>query len=171
MESARDTRVREKFFLRAVELQTTKKKFAKYEDAVKIIQKGGADTFLKYNLDFASLSAKGIEEYNRDNLKAQIGIGRYTAKGYIKAQNYAQKLESEANVFVRVGFVSRWNAVYMYNGLRQDYVGSLKFAYEGLLVSVDVNVLDFMTDHEEGKSIYKSSSRWRAKTMPKLNKH
>ena len=110
----------------------------KYFQAAFAVEQGGASTFRKLNLEFASV-AYVANRQDRDYLADKdIAKGIYTREEYVKAQGFTAKLQNKAGVFVQASSGD----------------GTFSYSYNGTIASVGVKCLNIMASHEEAEAVW-----------------
>ncbi|EKU71163.1 hypothetical protein [Selenomonas sp. F0473] len=129
------------------------KKFERYRGIISKIQRGGEETFRKYNLLFASMAAIANITHTDGEIDKHIARGRTIHAEYARTKAYASELQSRAGVFVTSDPATDI-------GIRYEYNGSL--------ANIGVKQLDFMARHREADDIWVKVAQGAYKTRGEI---
>jgi hypothetical protein len=77
-----------------------KKALAKYYNTTINIQKGGKNTFKKYNLEYAAIAAYSSNKLANEKAQSSINAGNYSTENYQKIKTMANDLQKDSGIYI-----------------------------------------------------------------------
>ncbi|WP_196606984.1 FlxA-like family protein [Pectinatus frisingensis] len=139
-----------------------KKALAKYYNTTINIQKGGKNTFKKYNLEYAAIAAYSSNKLANEKAQSSINAGNYSTENYQKIKTMANDLQKDSGIYISIDTTDSNVEIGAPNSLNLSYLAEntnfasnkITFSYNNTLLTLGGNRLNFMADHKEAESVW-----------------